>query len=211
MARAHPKKRRPQTRRALAVEVVSLEIAAGHDGLLRGKPEPVLLVAALWVGATARTLGRAVVRFGPIGRYPCVAEPDRPTSISGRAPSDGRLVVLALALEEDTSTDVARVYGLLESVEPLSFWVSGADVPAPVPLSALPLAPRGAEPIALAVHVLEGARDLGDRCRGDALLGAWAAGVPDDGGTHELRLRFRSADGKNDWTARIHAHREGER
>jgi len=113
----------------------------------------------------------------------------------------GRLVVLAIALEEDAATDVARVYGLLEDVAHLRFWASGAEVPAPVSIEALPVQAGPGHPVMLAINVLEGARDLGDRCASDKYIGAWVVGVPADGETHDIRLRFLTPDQKNDWTA----------
>jgi hypothetical protein len=37
-----------------AVEVTELEIAAGHDGFCRGKPDPALLIGAFFVTTFAR-------------------------------------------------------------------------------------------------------------------------------------------------------------
>lgn len=185
--------------REVSVEAAWLEVALGDDGLLRGKPEPVVVLAAYWLGAELRTLGRAVTRFRVKGPDPSLAERVEPVSVGATAPGEGRLLALAVALEEDSGRDVARLYGLLEDISALRFWLAEDAVPSPRALAELAL-PRDRGAVARAVHVLEGTRDLADRAAEDEVLGAFVIALPCDGEAHELRLRFRSKDEKNDWT-----------
>jgi len=183
----------------LELTLPRLEMARGHDGLLRGEPEPVVVLGAFYTdGESVRALGRAHVRFAPRGSYPLVAEPDGAHSLAAPLlPSvhdRERVVVLALALEEDSGDDVARVYGALENAASFALWAREETVPAP----------RGLHTFVDAVtrvFVLHDGREL--RCTSDELIGAVVATMPLARATHELRLPFSSD--RNDWLAVLEA------
>jgi hypothetical protein len=70
------------------LEVAALEIARGHDGLLKGRPEPVLLVGVYMRDANAiHLLGRSLHRFRVPGPMPCVAARRSASSSSTSATS----------------------------------------------------------------------------------------------------------------------------
>ncbi|WP_165374399.1 MULTISPECIES: hypothetical protein [Sorangium] len=209
----------------LRLGITALELASGHDGLLRGAPEPVLLVAAYLLfppdpgapppapptpGAPAgltlpRPLGRTLVRFSaPRGRFPAVLTLRGPLSFKARARAreNDRILLLVLAVEEDSGKEVERLYAHLADAKHLRLWDLDAPVPAPSTLAELIAAPylQGhAAPVR--VGVLDDGGDLRDTCRGDDFVGASAALVSTS--RHEDALRFHvvSADGRNDWTA----------
>ncbi|WP_437722130.1 hypothetical protein [Sorangium sp. So ce861] len=220
-APAAPPARRVRSFR-LRLDITALELASGHDGLLRGAPEPVLLVAAYLLfppdpgapppapGAPAglappRPLGRTLARFSaPQGRFPAVLTLRGPLSFKARARArdDDRILLLVLAVEEDTGKEVERLYAHLADAKHLRLWDLDAPVPSPSTLAELIAAPYLQGHAAPArVGVLDDGGDLRDTCRGDDFVGASAALVST--ARHEDALRFHvvSADGRNDWTA----------
>ena len=74
-------------------------------------------------GDSVQSLGRAHVRFSPRGSYPLVVTTESSTLTAPVLPPSGdeRLVVLAIALEEDNGEDVARVYGAIENAGAITF------------------------------------------------------------------------------------------
>ncbi|WP_437597546.1 hypothetical protein [Sorangium sp. So ce590] len=199
----------------LRLNLTALELASGHDGLLRGAPEPVLLVAAYLLfppdpGAPARLtaprpLGRTLVRFSaPQGRFPVVLTLRAPISFKARARAreDDRVLLLALAVEEDTGKEVERLYAHLADAKHLRLWDLDAPVPSPSTLAELIAAPYLRDHAApVRVGVLDDRGDLRDTCRADDFVGACAAVVSTARHEDALRFHFVSEGGRNDWTA----------
>lgn len=184
----------------LRAQIEALEMARGHDGLLRGSPEPVVLLAAFHPDGGPQAIARSIARFAPRGAYPLTAAPSAPVRLEGevRAPPAGqgvlRVVLAAIALEEDGGGDVADAYAALGDGRALSVWSEESVDPTPI-VSVTEAGVRR-------VHVLRDGADLRDRCRDDELIGAAVAVVGARGG-HRLRLPFVSGDGLNDWTALV--------
>ncbi|WP_437730584.1 hypothetical protein [Sorangium sp. So ce1335] len=199
----------------LRLDLTGLEIASGHDGLLRGAPEPVLLFAAYLLvppdpdapaGLTPpRPLGRTLVRFNaPQGRFPTVLTLRAPITFKARARAreHDRILLLALAVEEDTGREVERLYAHLADAKHLRLWDLEAAVPSPSTAAELGAAPYLREPAApVRVGVLDDRGDLRDTCREDDYVGACAVIVSTARHEDALRFHFVSADGRNDWTA----------
>jgi hypothetical protein len=187
---------------AYTVEIERLELAAGHDGLLRGHPEPVLVVGLYRVSeAGCSLLGRTMVRFAPKGAYPSTALPLGAASIAGRMDSapESRLVLIGLALEEDSGGDVKDAYAMLDRAGALLVWSDAEFTPSPVSIRALGNRSSGVASVPQ-LHVLLDGIDMRDVCLDDDWIGASALVLPAAGGGQH-RLCFRSADGLNDWTA----------
>jgi len=191
------------------IEVQELEIARGHDGLLRGAPEPVLILAAYLVDeAAVRTLGRTLHRFAPRKPFPSRVAPDQVLSIAvditHHAPI--HVVVLALALEQDSSRGVQAAFGAVEHHGALTLWQSSSPDPTPMTIGEM-TGDDEAWHYPAPVHVLAANRDMAALCDGDK----WIAGVawvmrPSTSPSRGLfRLPFQSADQLNDWTALITA------
>jgi hypothetical protein len=187
-------------------QLLSLEIARGHDGFLRGSPEPVLLVGAyLVVEASVYVVGRTLHRFVVKTPFPSEATADRAALPScavelGTAGS-AKWVVLAIALEQDGGEDVQRLFGAIEHHDSISVWAPESGDIEPVTLGALPETAEWATP--RPVHVSLGGRSAADGCSSDKWIGAvifWLRGhrAPQSG---RFRLPFLAADGRNDWTA----------
>ncbi|MBX3193022.1 MAG: hypothetical protein KF819_38915 [Labilithrix sp.] len=189
--------------------VEKLEIARGHDGFLRGPPDPVLAVAVyVHDASTCRLLGRSLHRFRPSARMPSEVLPDVHPIASGAidANQDFRYLALVVALEEDGGRDVQRLYGMLEHHRLLSVWDEAHSEVEPFSLLAVPreLAWFTPTPVDL---IVDGA-SASTSCSSDKYIGAvcWAMQPRSDVPTAPLRpsvyrLPFLAADRKNDWTA----------
>jgi hypothetical protein len=191
--------------------VDKLEIARGHDGLLRGPPDPVLAIA-IYVGdpSTFRLLGRSLHRFHPRGSFPATVAPDTELLPSGAidVSTSFRYVAVAVALEEDGGVDVQRIYGALEHHRMLSVWAPDRAEPEPFSLVTLPDTAAWTVPAEVDL-VIDGV-SASSSCASDKFIGAvcWTmqprAEVPTSAYRASVyRLPFLSADRRNDWTALV--------
>jgi hypothetical protein len=184
----------------------TLEIARGHDGFLRGAPEPVLLFGVYVTdGVTVRLLGRSIHRFHPKStEFPADVTTATTALPACRVSSAGKFafVVLAIGLEEDGGIDVQRMYGALEHHDNLSVWAAQrADVD-PTPLSKLPRAWNA--PLAVELSI-DGAAASAS-CHSDKWIGAvcWSMAPRPSAPRSQYRLHFLAPDRRNDWTALVH-------
>lgn len=182
-----------------------LELAKGYDGFLRGEPEPTLLVAVYSATAAHTRLGgRYLYRFERPSGYPCKVSTREPTRESCTIVVDpgARLVILALAVEEDSGRGLQALYAELERGEGIVVWT--ADHVAPIPMHLHELDPHSVAPdLGHRVHVLLGERDPSQHLVGDDWVDAAMlhAAPTVQRGLH--RLHFCSGDGRNDWTAAL--------
>lgn len=191
----------------LSLDLTSLEMAKGHDGLLRGDPEPVILFSAFHVtthaALHARALGRELVRLAPQGRFPLVVAPPKRATL--RSPIRGidrdRIVVVAFALEEDSGEDVTRLYTQLTDSSKIRLWDEGAPEPSPASIIELAARPPSTPPEASRMNALDDRADLRDACTGDKFIGAGALILSPHRAEERFRVRFVSQDHRNDWTA----------
>jgi hypothetical protein len=187
----------------VTVDLEALEMARGYDGFLRGKPEPVVLVAVFLVApAGTRLLARSLQRFHPASHMPCVALPDtgRLLNVRTGAGAATSLLVLGVALEEDGGGDISRLYAVLE--RPADLHLRVLDAPLPQALEEHAAHAWAAPPAR--VDVLVGGVDAGRSCASDKWVGAAVLVVPSaTRATVEGRLHFTHGEGQNDWTARL--------
>jgi hypothetical protein len=187
--------------RNVVVGLEALEIARGHDGLLRGAPEPVFVVALCErVNGQLATAERAIVRFpGPTAIPGTVKLPAAtPLRHRRKVKDDDVLLVFVCALEEDAGTGVARIYELLAEPEVLLAYGSEEAAPDPRGLPAvLPARPWPSAP-RVAVDVVHEGASLAELAAGDDLIGAFVVGLP--AGETSVRLRFLDRARRNDWT-----------
>lgn len=182
-----------------------LELAKGYDGLLRGAPEPTLVVAVF--GATAehvRLVGRFLYRFERPESFPCkvaTREPSRESCVVGIQPG-ARLVLLAVAIEEDSGRGLQATYAALERADAIVVW--GSEHGAPLPMHLGELDPQ-LMPLDLGhrVHVLVDGNDLATQASGDDWVDAVVLHSVPAFQNRRHRLRFCAADGRNDWTAEL--------
>ena len=186
--------------------VTELEIACGFDGLLRGKPEPVVIVAAYMLdGQTTRTLGRALYRFAPETPFPSSCFPVMPTHIGVQVQHSAPIsfAVVACALEEDGGEDVQSVYGALEHHRQLEVWPTADSSPTPLHVAELYDTPAEWR-YPRRVNLMVEGRDIATACRSDKWVGcaAWAfQGSPQQ--KAEFRAPFQSPCKRNDWVALV--------
>jgi hypothetical protein len=183
-----------------------LEIARGHDGFLRGKPEPVVIVAAYLVdGTTTYVVGRMLHRFKVTQPFPSEARSEATalpmSTVTVPDETTPRWVVLAIALEEDGGKDVQRLYGAVERYRALTVWTPDTRDVDPLPLHALPETEDWNVPREVELSV-EGATESA-LCQSDKWIGAVCWRIRARGGSKKSRFRlpFLAADGRNDWTA----------
>jgi len=185
------------TIRRVRFELSQLEIARGHDGFMRGKPEPVLL-AGLYacVDAEATLVARGVFDFERPGPYPAVVTcPGDALTARLRLGAGRGLLLLLLAFERDGGADVARVYALLDEPERLQLWSEADAEPAPHALSET----RATE--ATRVNLLLEREPLPKLMKDDDWIGAVAMWTESSRVDLSPRARFLSRDEMNDWTA----------
>ena len=202
----------PPTRHgALSILIPKLTVAKGHDGFMRGSPEPTLLVGAFLNdagGATERTLVRGLWRFASPRSMPSdvatAGEHQVRTDIFVTRPAS--IVLLAVAFEEDAGRDVAEVFSAMETAARLHVWREDEPAPHPLNLAELWLGNADLGPAAFdhptRVNVHLDGKDLKRNCKSDDYVDALAV-VLSANRTHrrDLRFHFRTHDGRNDWTA----------
>ena len=185
-------------------KIERLEIASGHDGFLRGGPDPVLLVGVyITDGSSLRILGRSVHRFAARAPFPSNASADQSGLAVGvlEVSTSFFYVGLAIAIEEDGGKDVQRLYGALEHHAKLTVWKADASEIEPLPLSSVARTPPWYAPTPIEL-VVDGA-PAAESCRSDKFIGAvcWAMPPRPDAPVSLYRLPFLAANRKNDWTA----------
>lgn len=188
----------------VAVDLVALEMARGHDGLLRGHPEPSLVVGVYRVGeGPAELVGRGQITLHPSGSYPLVVELQEETGELVRARvelgNEQSLALLGIALERDGGRDLSSVYATMAEVGAIRLWDGTTAVPSPLPIGEMAL--REGAPVVQVVQLIVSGSDLGETCTDDELVGACLALRPRRRTSEDVRLPFATADGANDWTA----------
>ena len=196
---------RAMRRFAFSGDVACLEIARGHDGFLRGNPEPVVIFATYLVsGGDAHVVGRSLHRFRANSPFPSAAAADQ-TALPSCCADLGEAVapdwtVLALGLEEDGGKDVQRLFGAVEHHKSLSLWLPDSGEVEPVSLGGLPITNEWDVP--REVQLLVEGSEVGDTCRSDKWIGAvcWRVHGREAARRCRFRLPFLAEDRKNDWT-----------
>jgi hypothetical protein len=192
-------------RRKLRVDLEHVVLERGHDGFLRGYPEPVLLTAAYAVGeGGAKLLGRNRCALKVTQPFPCTVELAA-TIHDTKAPTRSkRLVLLGLAVESDRGSDVERLHQGLEQVESWQVRAGDSRLSPPFAIGELALLPPHRPPWAPAVSVTLGGIDPRELCKVDDWIGACLVAIDAESPSRERwRMRFVSANARNDWTAHV--------
>jgi hypothetical protein len=187
------------------LDVSGLEVALGHDGFMRGAPEPVLMFA-VWArdGREARMVGREIYRFDVSGPFPRKFPVPKPGPLETRLKHAGALdfLILGAALESDGGHDIGRIYGALEREDRLALWPQPADHVEP--LRIVELDRRGQSwSTPTVVDLLVDDQLAAKTCQTDKWIGAVAWGVTPSPELRDrvFRLPFLAPDKRNDWTA----------
>lgn len=194
-------------RSRIRINFQHLELAKGHDGFMRGKPEPALIIGVYLVeGQRLRLLNRTTMHFGTIHkRFPCTVK--RFTSLlphrSYEHHPGAHFVVLAMAIEEDRGDDVQHLYAILDRDQAITVWSPEAVMPAPMHIYELPLDDQNWW-TPYRVHVMVDGTTVSESCRGDDWVDASLTVISTEiHQRREHRMHFRSSDDRNDWTAEL--------
>jgi hypothetical protein len=186
----------------LDLRLRSVLFTRGHDGFLRGWPEPALLVAA-WLPKPELKVAVAVVGLDVRTPFPCTRELNR-SLLSARQPSSPKVAVLTVGFEHDSGADIERAARELETAP--GAWTLRADGALAVPFSLEEVhhvrwaGPPAGQPVIPASR----GRDLAELSTADDWVGAGLV-VCDASrsGSQRSEQRLVSADGRNDWTVRL--------
>jgi len=180
-----------------------LEIARGHDGFLRGGPDPVL-IAAIYAATSKeiRLVGRSLHKFESKKEFPTEAKPNvvELPAVVIQADAPASFLFVAIMLEEDGGKDVQRLYGAVEHQAMLSAWAMDRTEVDPAPLATIAATPAFQSPTRVDL-LLEG-QPVANTCKSDKWIGAvCTALVARSPAARSLyRLPFLAPDRKNDWT-----------
>ena len=181
----------------------SLEVARGHDGFLRGKPEPTLLVAAYRTNGPqpASLVGRLLVRAQLKSAIPCCVDlGEQELHYSARFALTERIALLALAVEENSGKGVEALYAATEAPDQILVYDAPEAEPVPRSLDEWARSEYRA-PSAPPVEVLLGGECLAEVEGSDEYIAACAFSVSTQTRSEEVwRLPFIARDRRNDWT-----------
>jgi hypothetical protein len=181
----------------------TLEVTRGHDGFLRGKPEPALLVAAYRTdgGHPASLVGRVLLRAQVKSSMPCSVELGaREIRYEARFAPTERLLVLVLSVEENSGDGVAALYASFEKPAQLLIYNAGESVPSPLSLEEWAKRECRA-PAAHAIEVLRDGQSLDKIADSDQFIAASAFSIGAGARSNEdWRMPFVARDERNDWT-----------
>jgi len=185
------------------VVLETLEVARGHDGFLRGKPEPALLVAAYRTnGALPVSLvGRLLLRARLEKSIPCSVELGaRELRYDARFGALERLLLLVFAVEENGGEGVAALYAAFDDPTQLLIYDASELVPNPLALEEWAKSECPA-PLARPIELLLAGESLEKTTSSDQFIAASAVSVLACARSDEAwRFPFVARDARNDWT-----------
>ena len=196
-------------RRRIQANLESVQFDRGHDGFLRGKPEPVLLFAAYGVnafGVGLLTFTRYILQVKK--PFPTTVETDGVKLFRAPVPDGTRsLILFALALEFDKGPDIISLTRGLEDPNAWGVWATDSPVSVPFTFPDLALLKPFRPPAAMSSHVKYLGKDIRTFCKKDDYVGAAVILIGAQRSSQDTwQMRFLSQDKKNDWTALVRLH-----
>jgi hypothetical protein len=179
-----------------------LEIARGHDGFLRGGPDPVL-IAGIYAATPKETrlVGRSLHKFESKTEFPTEVKADKVELPSVVVQAEAvTFLFLAIMVEEDGGKDVQRLYGAVEHQAMLSAWALEQSEVDPAPLGTIATNPTFQSPTRVDL-LLEG-QPVANTCKSDKWIGAVCCAMlaRDPAARSLYRFPFLAPNRKNDWT-----------
>lgn len=181
--------------------VESLELTKAHDGLFRGLPEPVILIAIYGVDAEGTHLLRAEKL-----KFKVTAESPKPLPWTHDpwihpVPPGGQVATLVVAMEEDSGDDIARVEAALQRPDSLQLWLVDEKPKLRVTFAQSADVDDAISPRRVDLENPGGA--LSVSCAWDKWVGAslWVESSAHAESTREVRLY--QGLGRNDWLMRV--------
>jgi hypothetical protein len=192
-------------RRRIQAQLHGVKLERGHDGFLRGKPEPVIMVAGYAVGGSRAVVLDCARQSLHVNRsFPCQIEPRQPILLfSVRAAGAARLLVLGLAFESDGGEDVNRMFQALTMPEDWMVRDGSSAMAAPFRLRELEIFPPHDPPNAQRVRLTYRDKDIATCCTEDDWVGASMIVLPTEPSRRRWSMHFLSDDRRNDWTAQV--------
>ena len=192
----------------LAVTLDEVELAAGHDGFMRGSPEPALLFAAYGVsGERVALLDRAIRRVPVSGAFPTTSPlktlRQRALFSSRIARHTERLLFVGVGIEEDAGDLVQSVYSELAAPDSLSVWLLDDLIPEPLLLAEAAQQIEVIPPTALRAQLLHPTLDWTQGWSDEWIGAAYLSVTLGEHTRTPWRMRFASSDRRNDWTAKL--------
>lgn len=193
----------------LRVVLERMELARGHDGLLRGGVEPRLLLAAFLMRDGHPTLlGRSLTAVGTVKSFPHLCEVREQAMQLGlpRRNEPGTITLLCLVLEEDTGRDIEALFADVAMPARFVGYDDHAAVPAPATLASVLARPLTEPPHAEPIQLLRDGRPLEETLRHDDWIAASVIRLetPQQHSTSRWSVEARSHDRRNDWTLWLH-------
>ena len=181
-----------------------MERGRGYDGVLRGKPEPVVLLAAFdCTDGTPRPVHQHLVRFYRPHRIPGRVEAKKQERHLSRTPlpRGANLALLAIAMEEDNGQGILNLYSVLRDHQQLIAWPTNQPdhFPCPLPAYAVGLGAEGVQ-----TELMIDNDTLGDLCKGDNYVGTSVFfRRVDDRIKDVVTCRIVTEDRRNDWHLKL--------
>ena len=198
--------KRTNARSRLRALLHEVEFVAGHDGFMRGKPEPELLFVAIAQDDERIALLQTSRRKLAIqGSFPCTAALANKLVINARVPRWAQhITLLCLGVENDGGKDVDLLAGALDDLSAWKTRATDSSIAAPFALNELSVLPPTQAPSALRVRVSYQGEDAGALCKKDDWIAASMvlldATKPAD---NRWTMRLLSDDKKNDWKPKV--------
>ena len=198
--------KRTNARSRLRALLHEVEFVAGHDGFMRGKPEPELLFVAIAQDEERICLLQTSRRKLAIqGSFPCTAALANKLVINARVPRWAQhITLLCLGVENDGGKDVDLLAGALDDLSAWKTRATDSSIAAPFALNELSVLPPTQAPSALRVRVSYQGEDAGALCKKDDWIAASMvlldATKPAD---NRWTMRLLSDDKKNDWKPKV--------
>lgn len=181
--------------------VESLELTKAHDGIFRGLPEPVILIAIYTVDDTGVRLLRSEKLAFNVTAESSDPLPWTHAPWQHEIPANGHLAALVIGMEEDSGDDIVRVEAALLSPESLQLWRLDEDPRVRVTFAEADAADDAISPSPVDVENQRGAFSVS--CSWDKWVGAclWVEAATHEESVRESRLHQRFKG--NDWTMRV--------
>jgi hypothetical protein len=203
-----PRKETPRLG-TLRVVLERMELARGHDGLLRGGVEPRLLLAAfLMRKGKPALLGRSITSAGTVKSYPHQSEIHEQVLFVGlpKRGEPGAVTLLCLVLEEDSGRDLEALFSDVAAPTRFVSYDVHSTVPEPVTLAAMMARPSTQAPHAESIQLLRDGRPLEEALKHDDWIAASVIRLEATQVSTGSRwsVEARSHDQRNDWTLWLH-------
>ncbi len=183
-----------------------VEFVKGHDGFLRGKPEPELIFAVYAQDEERISLLQSSRRQLVVaGAYPCVVELPNRLVVNSRVPRWAtRIAIICLAVENDGGGDANLLATVLDEPSAWKTRARDSKIAAPFALDELSVLDPTPAPYAREVCLSYQGVDAGELCSKDDWIAASMVLLDARKATGETWImRLRSDNGKNDWKAKV--------